>query len=204
MRSLQERLEAVQSSSCSTPHGPFQDLGGHFKVRPWKRTPRWATRTRSEGTGTPASDSGSGQAPLPSTSTFKSHKFCRDNSCWIFSSFKPWLSHPWGDRPSPGKKRHTLMCQAPVLWDFFFLSPYKVPVRSACSSFQFRDRTRGLDDVSGVSQLNKESGQRRGSHGLWLTPKQDHLVCAQQRPGKGHVDAVPVVIPLRALTLKCD
>lgn len=107
MRSLQERLEAVQSLSCGIPDGPFQDLGGHFRVRLWRRTPRWATRTRSESTGAFASDSGSGQAPPPPTSTFKSHKFCRDKSCWDFSSFKPWLCHPWGDRPSPGKKRDT-------------------------------------------------------------------------------------------------
>lgn len=101
-------------------------------------------------------------------------------------------------------RRLTLVCQAHMLWDFFFLSPYEVPARSACSSSQFRDSTQGLDDVSRVSQLNKKSGQRWGSHGLWITPKQDHLVCAQQRPGKGHVDVDPAVIPLHELILKCD
>ena len=162
MRSLQERLEAFQSSSCSTPDGPFQDLGGHFKVRPWRRTPRWATRARSEGTGTPASDSGSGQAPPPPTSTFKSHKFCRDNSCWVFSSFKPWLGHPWGDRPSPGKKRHTLMCQAPVLWDFFFLSPYKVPARSHAHHFNSETEHGGWTMWVESPSLTRNQGRGEG------------------------------------------
>lgn len=68
----QKRLEEVQSSSCHTPDGPFQDLGGHFRVKLGREDPmriHWNLLWKHCGSCFRLC-LGSCGAPSPSTSSF--------------------------------------------------------------------------------------------------------------------------------------